>query len=85
MQSIRQVCGGLIAEAAAGDGARGALLAALAASESGGHRQAYRFVPANYLRLQRLLSGEESRVDGLTRAQLETRLETAGRDRKSVV
>ena len=78
MRSIQEGYGRLIAEATGGDAARSALLAALAASESGGNRQAYRFVPANHQRLLGLLSGEESRVDGLTRAQLEKRLSAAG-------
>ena len=78
MRSIQGSYGRLIAEATGGDAARSALLAALAASESGGNRQAYRFVPANHQRLLGLLSGDESRLDGLTRAQLEKRLDAAG-------
>ena len=74
MRWIREACGREIAEAAEGDPIRSALLAAITANESGGSRQAYRFAPANYERLLGLLAGNETKVDGVTRAQLEKRL-----------
>jgi len=77
MERIREACGREIAEATGGDPARSALLAAITANESGGSRQAYRFAPANHLRLQGLLKGAESKVDGLKRAQLEKALSIA--------
>ena len=74
MRRIRENCGSLIEEAAGGDPARGALLAALTANESGGSARAYRFEPNNYERLTKLLAGADENVDGLTRPQLEGRL-----------
>ncbi len=74
MQWIRESCGKEIAHATGGDAARGALLAAIAANESGGCREAYRFSPANHQKLLALLRGEQSDSGGLTRAQLEKRL-----------
>ena len=78
MRWIHETCGREIAEATGGDPERSALLAAITANESGGCRQAYRFAPANHQKLLALLDGAESKVDGLTRAQLEKRLSAAG-------
>ncbi|MBI3667257.1 MAG: hypothetical protein HY236_13705 [Acidobacteria bacterium] len=78
MAWIRQSCGREIAAATGGDPARSALLAAIAANESGGRREAYRFAPAVYQRLMGLLEGSESKIEGLTRAQLEKWLSAAG-------
>ena len=78
MRWIKQSCGREIAEATGGDPVRGALLAAIAANESGGGRQAYRFAPEIYQKLVGLLGGSESKVEALTRTQLEKWLSTAG-------
>ena len=77
MRSIREICGRQIEEAAGGDAVLSALLAAITANESGGHRQAYRFDPANHERLAALLRGGEAEVDGVTGAQLEKCLSAA--------
>ena len=77
MRWIEQSCGREITEATGGDRVRGALLAAIAANESGGCRQAYRFAPENYQRLLGLLSGGESKVEGLARGPLEKWLSAA--------
>lgn len=74
MELIRRNCGRQIEEAVGGDPARAALLAAIAASESGGSRKAFRFEPAIHERLVGLLEGGESSVDGVTRVQLEKKL-----------
>ncbi len=74
MRLIHETCGRLIAEATGGDAAVSSLLAAITANESGGCRQTFRFAPENYQRLVGLLDGGEKQVDGVTRAQLETRL-----------
>lgn len=77
MRRIAETCGREIAAATGGDAVRGAMLAAITANESGGWRQTYRFVPANYQKLMALLSGAESNLDGLTRGQLEKSLRVA--------
>lgn len=77
MRSIHEACGRFIAEAAGGDAALSALLAAITANESGGCRRGFRFAPSNYQRLTALLAGSEAKVDGVTRAQLEKRLSAA--------
>ena len=71
MQWIQGSCGKEITEATGGDAARGALLAAIAANESGGCRDAYRFSPANHQKVVALIRGEESTLSRLTRAALE--------------
>ncbi len=78
MLRIRETCGAEIDKATGGDRARSALLAAITANESEGRRQAYRFVPELHHKLLGLLHGSESKVDGLTKAQLEKFLNAAG-------
>lgn len=84
MRAIRENCGASIAEASGSDAAWGALLAAITANESGGCRQTYRFAPENHQRLIALLEGRETKVDGVTRMQLEKRLSAAGSDAERV-
>ncbi len=74
MQAIFENCGRRIAKATCGDATRNALLAAIAANESGGRRRHYRFSFENYGRLLGLVEGDASSLNGLTRRQLEKRL-----------
>lgn len=78
MRSIHENCGQVIAEATGGDAVVNSLLAAITANESGGSRQAFRFVPENHQRLIEFLNGGGSQLHGVTRAQVEKRLSAAG-------
>jgi hypothetical protein len=71
MQWIRETCGAEIDKATGGDRMKSALVAAITANESEGRRQTFRFVPEIHHKLLGLLSGGESKLEGLTKAQLE--------------
>jgi hypothetical protein len=77
MRSIHEACGALIREATGDDAAASALIAAIAANESSGQRQAYQFSPGNYNILSELLHGDADKIDGLTGPRLEKRLSAA--------
>jgi hypothetical protein len=83
MQSIFDNCGRRIAKATCGDATRNALLAAIAANESGGRPGHYRFSFENYGCLLGLLKGDASGPNGLTRRQLEKRLREPGPETES--
>lgn len=77
MMRIRENCGAEIDKATGGDRAKSALLAAITANESEGRRASYRFIPELHDRLAGLLRGTETKVEGVTKAQLEKYLGTA--------
>jgi hypothetical protein len=71
MLRIRENCGVEIDKATGGDRTLSAFLAAITANESEGRRQAFRFIPELHHKLLGLLHGSETKVEGVTKAQLE--------------